>query len=176
MHPPRLTPLARAIGNALILLSLAQAPAMAAELPAAPPAAQTAFNVPAGELSAAIASFAIEAKVSVGAAAELLQGVRTPGLNGSYTVPQALARLLAGTGLDALPSGERSYVLRKAGTGSPAASIAATLGEVAVSSSALRDGTTEGKRGYAGLTSATRLNLSLRETPRACLAWCWAAA
>ena len=105
--------------------------------------------------------------MSVGAAAELLQGVRTPGLSGSYTVPQALARLLAGTGLDALPSGERSYVLRKAGAASTGAPIAATLGEVAVSSSALRDGTTEGKRGYAGLTSATRLNLSLRETPQA---------
>ncbi|MGK5046250.1 hypothetical protein ACQ4WP_10160 [Janthinobacterium sp. GB4P2] len=45
--------------------------------------------------------------------------MRTPGLNGSYPVPQALA------------SGERSYVLRKAGTASPAAPIAATLGEVA---------------------------------------------
>lgn len=166
MHPPRLTPLARAIGGALILLSLAQAPAMAADA-AAPAAAQTVFHVPAGELSAAIASFAIEAKVSVGAAAELLQGVRTPGLNGSYTVTQALARLLAGTGLEALPSGERSYVLRKAGAASTGAPIAATLDEVAVSSSALRDGTTEGKRGYAGLTSATRLNLSLRETPQA---------
>ena len=144
MHPPRLTPLALAVGSAVFLLSLAQAPAMAAELPTAPTAAQTAFNVPAGELSAAVASFAIEAKVSVGAAAELLQGVRTPGLNGSYTVPQALARLLAGTGREALPSGERSYVLRKAGAASHGAPIAATLDEVAVSSSALRDGTTEG--------------------------------
>ena len=167
MHPPRLTPLARAIGSAVILLSLAQAPALAAASATAPASTQISFSVPPGELSAAIASFAIEAKVSVGAAAELLQGVRTPGLNGSYTVPQALARLLAGTGLEALPSGERSYVLRKAGATSPGAPIAATLDEVAVSSSALRDGTTEGKRGYAGLTSATRLNLSLRETPQA---------
>lgn len=167
MHPPRLTPLARAIGSAVILLSLAQAPAMAAASATAPASTQISFSVPPGELSAAIASFAIEAKVSVGAAAELLQGVRTPGLSGSYTVPQALARLLAGTGLDALPSGERSYVLRKSGAASTAAPIAATLDEVAVSSSALRDGTTEGKRGYAGLTSATRLNLSLRETPQA---------
>ncbi|QDG71306.1 TonB-dependent siderophore receptor [Janthinobacterium tructae] len=167
MHPPRLTPLARAIGSAVILLSLAQAPAMAAASATAPASTQISFSVPPGELSAAIASFAIEAKVSVGAAAELLQGVRTPGLSGSYTVPQALARLLAGTGLDALPSGERSYVLRKSGAASTAAPIAATLDEVAVNSSALRDGTTEGKRGYAGLTSATRLNLSLRETPQA---------
>ena len=61
MYPPRLSPLARAVGSAVFLLSLAQAPALAAELPTAPPAAQTAFNVPPGELSAAIASLAIEA-------------------------------------------------------------------------------------------------------------------
>ena len=124
MHSPRLTPLARAIGSAVFLLSLAQAPAMAADA-TAPTSTQISFSVPPGELSAAIASFAIEAKVSVGAAAELLQGVRTPGLSGSYTVPQALARLLAGTGLEALPSGERSYVLRKSGAASTAAPIAA---------------------------------------------------
>ena len=166
MHQATLTPLARAVGSALLLLSLAQPPAMAADT-ATTTATPVAFYVPAGDLSAAIASFAVEARVSVGAAAELLQGVRTPGLNGSYTVQQALARLLAGTGLEALPSGERGYVLRRAASASAPAPIAATLGEVAVSSSALRDGTTEGKRGYAGLTSATRLNLSLRETPQA---------
>ncbi|MFZ4873783.1 TonB-dependent siderophore receptor [Janthinobacterium sp. Mn2066] len=162
-----LTPLARAIGSAFLLLSLAHTPAMAAETAATPATAQATYKVAAGELSTAIASFAVDARVSVGAAAELLQGLRTPGLNGSYTVPQALAQLLAGTGLEAVPSGERSYVLRKTGASSSAAPIAATLGEVAVSSSALRDGTTEGKRSYAGLTSATRLNLSLRETPQA---------
>ena len=36
MHPPRLTPLARAIGSAVILLSLAQAPALAAAPATAP--------------------------------------------------------------------------------------------------------------------------------------------
>ena len=151
----------------MLLLSLAHAPAMAAETQGSTPSAE--YSVPAGELSAAIAAFAINARVSVGAAAELLQGVRSPGLQGSYTVPQALAQLLAGTGLEAVPSAANSYVLRKsaAATGTPGAPIAATLGEVAVSSSALRDGTTEGKRSYAGLTSATRLNLSLRETPQA---------
>ena len=148
----------------MLLLSLAHAPALAAETQGSTPSAE--YSVPAGELSAAIAAFAINARVSVGAAAELLQGVRSPGLQGSYTVPQALAQLLAGTGLEAVPSAANSYVLRKsaAATGTPGAPIAATLGEVAVSSSALRDGTTEGKRSYAGLTSATRLNLSLRET------------
>ena len=151
----------------MLLLSLAHAPAMAAETQGSTPSAE--YSVPAGELSAAIAAFAINARVSVGAAAELLQGVRSPGLQGSYTVPQALAQLLAGTGLEAVPGAANSYVLRKsaAATGTPGAPIAATLGEVAVSSSALRDGTTEGKRSYAGLTSATRLNLSLRETPQA---------
>src|SRR5471032_997297 len=167
MHQPQtpLTPLARAIGGALLMLSLAHMPAMAAEA-ATPTATPATYHVAGGELSAAIASFAVDARVSVGAAAELLQGLRTQGLSGSYTVPQALAHLLAGTGLEAVPSGERSYVLRKAGTSSSATPIAATLDEVAVSSSALRDGTTEGKRSYAGLTSATRLNLSLRETPQ----------
>ena len=132
-------------------------------------AAPNSYSVPAGDLSAAIAAFGVKARVNVGAAAELLQGLRSPGLQGSHTVPQALAQLLAGTGLEAVPGGVNSYVLRKIGSsaGTPGAPIAATLGEVAVSSSALRDGTTEGKRSYAGLTSATRLNLSLRETPQA---------
>jgi len=159
LHP---TPLARAVGGALLLLSLAHAPASAADAPGGASAVQTRYSVPAGELSAAIAAFGVQARVNVGAAAELLQGVRSPGLQGSYTVPQALAQLLAGTGLEAVPGGSNSYVLRKSSAGAPAAPIAATLGEVAVSASALRDGTTEGKRSYAGLTSATRLNLSLR--------------
>lgn len=166
LHHLHLTPLARAVGGAMLLLALAHAPAMAADTPGAVGAAPASYSVPAGDLSSAIAAFAVKARVSVGGAAELLQGLRSPGLQGSYTVPQALAQLLAGTGLEAVPGGERSYVLRKSGS-APAAPIAATLGEVAVSSSALRDGTTEGKRSYAGLTSATRLNLSLRETPQA---------
>lgn len=169
LHQLHLTPLARAVGGALLLLSLAHAPASAADAPASASAAPTRYSVPAGDLSAAIAAFGVKARVNVGAAAELLQGLRSPGLQGSHTVPQALAQLLAGTGLEAVPGGVNSYVLRKSGSsaGTPGAPIAATLGEVAVSSSALRDGTTEGKRSYAGLTSATRLNLSLRETPQA---------
>ena len=168
LHHPHPTPLARAVGGALLLLSLAHAPASAADAPGGASAAQTRYSVQPGELSAAIAAFGVQARVNVGAAAELLQGVRSPGLQGSYTVPQALAQLLAGTGLEAVPGAANSYVLRKSSAGaSTGAPIAATLGEVAVSSSALRDGTTEGKRSYAGLTSATRLNLSLRETPQA---------
>ena len=96
LHP---TPVARAVGGALLLLSLAHAPAVAADTPGTSAATQTHYSVPAGELSTAIAAFAINAKVNVGGAAELMQGVRSPGLQGSYTVPQALAQLLALLGL-----------------------------------------------------------------------------
>ncbi|WP_338758916.1 TonB-dependent receptor [Massilia sp. METH4] len=74
----------------------------------APPAGAQAgarpFDIPAGPASAAIDEFARQADVNVLAAGELLAGQRTGGLRGSYGLAEALARLLAGTGLSATVS------------------------------------------------------------------------
>lgn len=146
----------------------AQQPAQTAQAPAAAQLRQ--FQIPAGPLAAALTAFAADAGVNVSAPPALMQGKRTAGLQGSYTVREALDRLLAGSDLQAEAAGQGGYVLRtvpevrRAGSSS-----GTTMAEVLVTADAVRSGTTEGTGSYAATspaTTATRLPLTLRETPQ----------
>ncbi|MDM0026212.1 TonB-dependent siderophore receptor [Variovorax saccharolyticus] len=132
--------------------------------------APTRFEVHAGPLAPALADFAADAGVSLSAPPELVRGMTSPGLSGSYAVPEGLARLLAGTGLEAVPSGDRAWLLRRKPAAEAPSSDAtgSTLPEVRVTAQGPGNGTTEGTGSYAAgpSSSATGLSLSPRETPQ----------
>jgi len=124
------------------------------------------YSIPAGPLNTVLNRFAEEAGVLLAAPGELTAGKTSMGLSGSYGVEAGFAALLAGTGLSATPQANGSYGLQPVAADAKGAAGAAALNPVLVTADAVRDGKTEGKRSYAGSTSATRLNLSLRDTPQ----------
>lgn len=101
-----------------LLLAMPVSPAVASE--------QTrSYAIPAGNLDQALNRFASEAGILLSADGQLTAGKRSPGLNGSYSVDEGLARLLAGTGLRALNTGG-NYALEVAVNSGDALELGAT--------------------------------------------------
>jgi len=71
------------------------------------------FNVSAGPLDQALGSLGRQAGAAISVAGALTAGLRSPGLAGSYTTMQALERVLAGTGLEAIRESNGEYTLRR---------------------------------------------------------------
>ncbi|MGA7537598.1 MAG: secretin and TonB N-terminal domain-containing protein, partial [Steroidobacteraceae bacterium] len=79
------------------------------------------FDIPAEGVSVALNEFAREANVTLLFSSTLVGRLRTPGVQGEFTVTQALGRLLGGTGLgfrQVSPSAI-AIVESSAGRGSP---------------------------------------------------------
>ncbi|MCD9033254.1 TonB-dependent receptor [Luteimonas sp. Y-2-2-4F] len=89
MHIHR-TRLAGAIRFAVATFALGAAPAFAQE---------REFDLPAGDAARVLPDFARQAQLQIVAPADRLEGVRTPALRGTMDAREALARLLAGSGL-----------------------------------------------------------------------------
>ncbi len=94
---------------AAILFSLVL-PLTANADPAAP---KRQFHIPAGTLSDALLQFSETSDQKVLFNADLVQGFRTEGLDGTYTSGQALQRLLDGSGLSARETATGSITLEK---------------------------------------------------------------
>ncbi|KRC23928.1 TonB-dependent siderophore receptor [Acidovorax sp. Root217] len=168
--------------TAVLAAALAGAWLAAAALPVHAQAQQTAqasrsasYSIPAGPLEPALTSFAKASGVLLAYTPDLVRGRSSRGLQGNHTAPQALAALLVGTGLSAVVADNGTYTLRRAPTPAPASGAAAaagsvTLSEVRVTAEAPRnDATTEGTGSYTARgpsSTATGLNLTLRETPQ----------
>ncbi|MBK1674907.1 TonB-dependent siderophore receptor [Ectothiorhodospira shaposhnikovii] len=172
-HRPRPTPLASAMRGTLIaLLTVSAGQAVLVECARAAEPSATAsehqrYDIAAGPLDETLANFAARAGINITMPPEFVAGKRSPGLQGEFTVAQALNRLLAGTGLDAMGSG-KSFVLRPSPRVNDEAAVI-QLAPVQVTASGLNDGTTEGTGSYTATGpsgTATGLALSLRETPQ----------
>ncbi|WP_454731194.1 MULTISPECIES: TonB-dependent siderophore receptor [Cupriavidus] len=74
--------------------------------------AQTAINMQAQPLSTALSQLARERGVNILALDNLVAGRAAPAVSGVMTVPQALDRLLQGSGLTAQQQDEKTYVIR----------------------------------------------------------------
>ena len=137
-----------------------------AQVPAAPPAAEAAHNyaIPAGPLEDALNRFGRDAGLLLSFTQDQVQGLRSPGLQGSHTARSGLDALLRGTGLQAVAQSQGSYVLRAAPAATP---VAETLPEVTVAANQLGE-ITEGTGSYTPgtIATATRLVLTPRETPQ----------
>lgn len=131
----------------------------------AAPAAQAQlyrFEIPAQSLDAALAAFSGVTRIQVLVSAEVTQGVRSPGLRGSFAKDEALARLLVGTGLDASYIDSDSVTLEKrVATGS-----AMELGATKVSARQL-GATTEGSGSYTtGAVTIGKSTQKLKDIPQ----------
>lgn len=116
MKPSRfpLRPIVATI-QALLICSAFPLPTLAAEDIAVDnsAAASRQYDIPAGSLAESLSRFAGAAGVTLAFDAGQLSGLRSPGLQGQYTVTAGFAKLLAGSGYEALPTGGQRYSLRR---------------------------------------------------------------
>ncbi|MCO8592673.1 TonB-dependent siderophore receptor [Burkholderia multivorans] len=148
---------AHRLAGAVLLSALLPLPALAdADTDAAATAPRTsrrAFDVPAGPLEATLNRFGRDAGLLIAFPPELTAGLTSGGVHGRFDVDDALARVLAGTGLVALRQPGGGYTLMRANGANgangasgmsgaavpaPSADTAAELPTIAVRSSALR--------------------------------------
>ncbi|KHA80697.1 TonB-dependent siderophore receptor [Janthinobacterium lividum] len=153
------------IGSALLLN--ARAPAMAQESAAAPAASQNIqdFQVPAGDLAAALRQVASQSRVILSFTPEQTRGKTSAGLSGRHDVLAALNGVLRGTGLKAERSANGSFVLRPADAAAGGEALS-MMPEVSVKA---QQDATEGSGAYVSplpIATATPLGLSIRETPQ----------
>ncbi len=153
-HLPTLLSLAIALGGAGLALPALAAPAAQAQV--------YRFDIPAQSLDSALAAFSAVTRVQVLVGAEVTQGLRSPGLSGSYPQEQALARLLAGSGLSATYIDSDSVTLEKR----VSADGAVQLGATAVNADLL-GATTENSRSYTtGAVTIGKGEQKLKDIPQ----------
>ncbi|VFR77158.1 TonB-dependent siderophore receptor [plant metagenome] len=160
---PSLPTAAIALACGLLALGQAAAQTRGAATQGQQASVTRSYDLPAGPLDLLLARFITEARVPLAAAPALVAGRHSPGLRGAYGVQAGLDALLAGTGLIATRNAEGAYVLQRA----PDPGGVATLAPVTVQADSLA--VTEGTGSYAmagPVTTATRLPLTLRETPQ----------
>ncbi|MET0335894.1 MAG: TonB-dependent receptor [Rhizobacter sp.] len=108
--------LTRAVRAACLGLALAsiQGHALAADpVPALDAAAPRAYNIAAGPLGRALASFGVDAGLALSFDPALTDGLTSNGLSGTHTAREAAALLLAGSNLELVARGDGTYTLRK---------------------------------------------------------------
>ncbi|WP_205297550.1 TonB-dependent siderophore receptor [Pantoea sp. Cy-639] len=131
-------------------------------LPTLAQAQQVSFDIPAQPLGAALQRFGLQADMQLLYSPDLARGLRSQAVQGSLEPAQALARLLAGSGLSFSIDGN-TITLLPASTSDSAVQLGATN----VTSNSL-GAISEGTHAYTtGSTStATKLPMSIRETPQ----------
>lgn len=159
----------RAVRIAIVGMALAGAATLA-------PAASAAtldgvggrsYTIPSGPLGRTLSSFAAQADIALSFDPLLTEGIVSPGLTGSHAARDAIDQLLAGSGLEVVRRPDGSYTLRKIVAAVSAPRNNSVLPVVVVTAAA-SGATTEGSGSYTtnSTSTATRLNLSLRETPQ----------
>lgn len=127
------------------------------------------YSISAGPLGGALNRLGRDSGTLISFAPELVAGLQSPGVQGTLSVQQALAALLAGSRLEAVRDASGTYTLRRAPESAPhAAPTGSTMPEVQVTALADRNATTEGTGSYTvrNTAAATGLMLSPRETPQ----------
>ncbi|MGI8839783.1 MAG: TonB-dependent receptor plug domain-containing protein [Caulobacteraceae bacterium] len=96
------------------------------------------ISIPAEDASASIPALAKQSGLQVFAPAEALRGVRTNAVEGDFPPLDALGRLLAGTGLTIVKTGDNAATIRRAGASSPTAAEATAVEGVVVTGSRIK--------------------------------------
>ncbi|WP_191579176.1 TonB-dependent siderophore receptor [Achromobacter insolitus] len=125
------------------------------------------YTIPAGSLESALTRYALESGLMLSYSATDIAGKRSPGLQGSFDAPEALARLLAGTGLAARPQPNGGYILRPVPGSQPGQDAAQTLPAVTVTGVA-EESAFGPVQGFVARRSATatKTDTALHETPQ----------
>lgn len=155
-RPTRLLP--AALRRTALCLALATALP-----PHAAIAAQT-HAIAAGPLGAALSTFAEQAGITLVFDTAQVAGLRSGGLHGSHGVENGLARLLAGTGLEAVRESHGGYTLRQR----PAVEEPVVLPEIRVSADAgsIYGPLTEGTGSYTTRDVSIAKGQAIREIPQ----------
>jgi outer membrane receptor for ferric coprogen and ferric-rhodotorulic acid len=128
-------------------------------------AATRQYDIAPGPLAAVLTRFADTSGVLLAGTAELTAGAQSPGLQGRYTAQQGLARILAGTGLEAVAQANGSQALRRQ-TG-PNSGAVAQLTPIAVTGARQDLARSEGSGNYAAqAVSIGKTSQALREIPQ----------
>ena len=153
----KLSALYCAIGLALMpAAALVSMPAYAQETKQI---AEQQFTIPAGPMAQALRSFASQAGISISFKDNLVSQLSSKGLTGKYSIQVGLTKLLADTSLSFKASGKNAFIIEKR--------LINTLATAQVSDSTLGSNT-ENTSSYTtgSMSSATGLNLSIRDTPQ----------
>lgn len=146
----------------------AQASSTAAAVPqVAQQTGTRAFAIAGGPLPGVLAAYGQAAGLQILYPTDIAQGLSSPGVTGTMAPREALVRLLAGTGLTARFVDADTVTLEKPVSGSDGATMLDTMTVQGVASG--DRGRSEGSGSYAAAgpsTSATKLDLTLRETPQ----------
>lgn len=128
-------------------------------------AAPVPIDLPAQPLGQALNAFARQAGVQLLVAPELVAGRRAPAVSGLLAPSEALRRLLAGSGLEAVAQGDALVLQRSEPRPAPGAR---TLGEVTVTASGQAEHAWGPVPGYTARRSATatRTDTPLNEIPQ----------
>lgn len=124
-------------------------PALAAEAAPAASAGTRTYAIPPGSLDRVLIAFAATAGIDLAFDAAAVRPVRSPGLDGRFSVREGLGQLLDGTGFTADDLRDGGYLVRRIGTGTDAdtARHGATLPAVTVQ--AARDASGRGVAGHS---------------------------
>ncbi|MET0321606.1 MAG: TonB-dependent siderophore receptor [Duganella sp.] len=145
------------------------APSAARSATPAGAAAQKTYQIPAGTLTSVLGRFAASAGVALSFDPGITAGRNSSGLQGEHSVASGFASLLAGSGLQAVAS-DGGYVLQKAGAAVAADGGAAPVSVLPLVTVQAQDpgNLSEGSGAYTlgASSTATKLSLSLRETPQ----------
>lgn len=155
------TALALAVHLALGALCIGTTAAIAAPLAGE----QTrAYNIAPGPLTDTLGRFASAAGVALSFDGANTQGRQSSGLKGNYSIDGGFATLLAGSSLQAVRQANGVYLL----VGGGQADGTVMLGATSINGQVLGS-TTEGSGSYTtgAMQTATKLPLSIRETPQA---------
>lgn len=138
-------------------------PAALAQATSAP--VQQRYAIRPGPLDQALAEFAGAAGISVVIPPELVQGLSSKGLDGSYAISDGFRALLDQTGLEVVTRGDRAYAVRRAAT--VPVSGNAPLPAIAVSAQRADATTTEGTGSYTGrAVSIGKSEQALKDIPQ----------
>lgn len=158
MPVPRITPLAHALRSAVLALSLAATTALAES-------ASRHYDIPAGALDDVLAAFAAQVGITLPLPPDILENRHSSGLQGQWNTSEGLRQLLQGSGLQAVPQGNNTYVLRPL----PGTSDALQLAPTQVIGAQTMPGNAFGPvEGYAVRNSSTgtKTDTPLRDIPQ----------
>lgn len=170
---PQKTPIVRAIqritgsSKHLLLCSALLMPVMAYSTNIYAETVTQSYSIQAGELGSVLNRFASQADVVIYFDANLTRGLQSSGLTGEHSIDSALQQLLQGTNLQVVKTSAGSYQLQVSSTGTSSEVDSVTLAPVQVSAAGIGVNT-EGTNSYTtgSMSTATRLGLSIRETPQ----------
>ena len=157
-------------GTALAVLGMAPLPpAVAAEaVVAAEQAESKSFAIAAQDLSSALTQFGHQAGLQLSADPQLLAGKASPGLSGTMSPAQALARLLAGSGLTFRFAAAGAIIVTKAPEASDGALLLDALTVEGATAARSEESAWGAVNGYVATRSAagTKTDTALIETPQ----------